>query len=128
MTFVTRVHGFTDAALEMNQWLEEYIAQGGGDAAEAVADAVYDALNLPWRPEAAKICILLSDAPPHGYEPTGDAFPDGCPCGLDPLMIAQMMSRKKIILCTVGVGSHIGEFALSSIFILEELYALCVQF
>ncbi|CAF1526217.1 unnamed protein product [Rotaria sp. Silwood1] len=102
-TFVTRVHNFTSKVKEMKGWLEQCKADGGGDEPEAVADALQDILKLSWRPEATKICILISDAPPHGLDPSGDGFPNGCPVGLDPIRIVREMAEKNITLYTVGV-------------------------
>ncbi|CAF3282644.1 unnamed protein product [Rotaria sp. Silwood2] len=102
-TFVTRVHNFTNSVNEMESWLNECRADGGGDAPEAVADALHEVLNLSWRPEATRICILISDAPPHGLDPTGDSFPNGCPAGYDPLRLARDMGEHRITLYAVGV-------------------------
>ena len=49
----------------------------GGDAPEAVADALHQVLKLSWRPTAVKICVFISDAPPHGLGTSSDHFPDG---------------------------------------------------
>ncbi len=103
MTFVTRVHNFTDTVEEMKQWLEQCQAQGGGDTPEAVADALREVLTLSWRSEATKICILISDAPPHGLISAGDSFPNGCPVGLDTIKIVRQMAENNITLYTVGV-------------------------
>ncbi|CAF1284021.1 unnamed protein product [Didymodactylos carnosus] len=102
-TFVTRAHDFTASVKQMKGWLEDCTAVGGGDAPEAVADAMHDVLKLSWRAEATKICILITDAPPHGLDPSGDSFPNGCPNGLDPIKIAREMAEKHITLYTVGV-------------------------
>jgi predicted component of type VI protein secretion system len=56
-------------------------AVGGGDGPEAVTDGLFDVVRLDWRPNAARGVVWFGDAPPHGVEPTGDAFPAGCPCG-----------------------------------------------
>ena len=110
-TFVTRVHDFTGKVKEMRAWLEQCEAQGGGDTPEAVADALHDVLKLSWRPEATKICILISDAPPHGLDPTnGDGFPEGDPTGVDPIKTVREMAEKQITLYVVGVEPPIGEF------------------
>jgi hypothetical protein len=95
-------------------WLNECVAAGGGDGPEAVVDALYHSLNLLWRPDAEKIYILVADALPHGVERKGDSFPFGCPCGYDPIDIAQKMSQKDIKLYIVGVESHLGKFSLLS--------------
>ena len=95
----------------MKGWLEHCSAAGGGDGPEAVADALNDALNLPWCIGSVKICILISDAPPHGLSPSGDGFPSGCPAGFDPLAIVRKMAEKNITLYTVGVEPPIGKLA-----------------
>ncbi|CAF3778566.1 unnamed protein product [Rotaria sp. Silwood1] len=107
-TFVTRVHNFTNSVNEMESWLNECRADGGGDAPEAVADALHEVLNLSWRSEATRICILISDAPPHGLDPTVDSFPNGCPAGYDPLRLARDMGEHRITLYAVGVEPPIG--------------------
>ena len=55
------------------------IFDSGGDGPEAVADALHQVLKLNWRPEATKICVFISDAPPHGLavDGRGDGFPEG---------------------------------------------------
>ncbi len=92
----------------MKGWLDQCQAQGGGDGPEAVADALHEVVKLSWRPKATKICILISDAPPHGLDPNGDRFPNGCPNGLDPIKIAREMAQNYITLYTVGVEPPIG--------------------
>jgi len=52
----------------------------GGDGPEAVADALNDLLTLSWRATATKICVFISDAPPHGLGGGGDGFPAGIVC------------------------------------------------
>lgn len=101
-TFVTRTHDFTSSVSQMKSWLDSCSAQGGGDGPEAVADALHDVLKLSWRDEATKICVLISDAPPHGLAESGDGFPDGCPAGLDPIDITRKMAEKGITLYSVG--------------------------
>ncbi|CAM4935893.1 unnamed protein product [Rotaria socialis] len=102
-TFVTRVHDFTAKVSEMKGWLQQCQANGGGDAPEAVADGLHAVLKLSWRTESTKICILIADAPPHGLNPSGDGFPNGCPDGLDPVQIVREMVEKHITLYSVGV-------------------------
>ncbi|CAF1417652.1 unnamed protein product [Adineta steineri] len=96
----------------MSRRLAECIPQGGGDGPEAVVDALHAALNLSWR-DATKICVLIVDAPPHGLDPNGDAFPNGCPCGRDPVRVVEEMAEERIILYTVGVEPSIGIVFLS---------------
>ena len=65
-TFTTRTHDFTSEPKKMRQYLSQYGAQGGGDGPEAVSQAMHEAVNLKYRPDAIKICLLIADAPPHG--------------------------------------------------------------
>ncbi len=116
---MTRVHDFTDKVNEMKGWLEHCQAGGGGDGPEAVADALHDVLKLSWRAESTKICILISDAPPHGLSPAGDGFPNGCPLGLDPINIVREMAEKHITLYTVGVEPPIGKLSIN--FVMHNL-------
>jgi hypothetical protein len=86
--------------------------KGCGDKPEAVADGLHAVLKLSWRTESTKICVLISDAPPHGLDPNGDRFPDGCPDGLDPIKIVREMAEKHITLYVVGVEPPIGKLSL----------------
>ncbi|KAL8601608.1 hypothetical protein ACOMHN_003874 [Nucella lapillus] len=101
-SYVTQVHDFTSSVGTMKGWLEQSTANGGGDTPEAVADALHDVLKLSWRPEATKICVLVSDAPPHGLQPSGDGFPNGCPAGHDPMDIVRKLAEKGITLYVAG--------------------------
>lgn len=101
-TFVTQVHDFTSQVRDMKEWLDASRAKGGGDEPEAVADALHDVLKLSWRPEATKICVLVSDAPPHGLMTSGDSFPNGCPHGHDPMAICRQLAQKGVTLYVVG--------------------------
>jgi len=53
---------------------------------------------------------LIADAPPHGIEPSGDGFPNGCPCGTDPLKIAKQMAERGIIIYAVAVEPNLSNF------------------
>ncbi|XP_033727802.1 LOW QUALITY PROTEIN: uncharacterized protein LOC117317113 [Pecten maximus] len=109
-SFVTRPHDFTASVSTMKSWLNGCRARGGGDGPEAVADALQDMLTLSWRENATKICVLVSDAPPHGLAPHGDAFPDGCPAGLDPMDIVRQFAAKGITLYSVGCEPAINPY------------------
>ncbi|XP_048735269.1 uncharacterized protein LOC125650791 [Ostrea edulis] len=109
-TFVTRVHDFTPSVGTMKKWLAACSASGGGDTPEAVADALHDVLKLTWRENATKICVLISDAPPHGLDPNGDTFPNGCPAGLDPMVTVRELAEKGITLYSVGCEPAINKY------------------
>ncbi|KAL3858621.1 hypothetical protein ACJMK2_008892 [Sinanodonta woodiana] len=109
-SFVTRVHDFTPSPKTMKSWLDACSAAGGGDTPEAVADALYDLTKLSWRPEATKICVFISDAPPHGLGCDSDGFPSGCPLGLDPMEITRQLAEMGITIYLVGCEPSISPF------------------
>jgi hypothetical protein len=109
-SYVTRVFPFTPDVAEMQQYVSTMSASGGGDGPEAVTAALDDALNLPWRPNATKVAVLIADAPPHGLEPTGDGFPNGDPEGRDPLEIARRMAENAITVYAVGCEPALGGY------------------
>jgi Ca-activated chloride channel family protein len=77
-SFVSRAVPLTDDVAAIRKAVESMQASGGGDGPEALTDGLVDLVRLDWRPSAA---LLVGDAPPHGVEPGGDGFPEGCPCG-----------------------------------------------
>jgi len=109
-TYVTKVFPFTADVGAMQRNVETMSASGGGDGPEAVTAALHDALHLPWRPNAAKVAVLIADAPPHGLEPTGDGFPNGDPEGRDPLQICREMAAHGITVYTVGCEPALGGY------------------
>lgn len=67
-----------------------------------VADCMYDILHMDWRPNATKVAVLISDAPPHGLGEKDDGFPNGCPCNHDPLELARECAAQGITIYCVG--------------------------
>lgn len=80
-TFVTKVTALTDDIDAARAAVLALSAVGGGDGPEAATDGLFDVVRLAWRPGAARAVVWFGDAPPHGVEPSGDAWPAGCPCG-----------------------------------------------
>lgn len=101
-SFVTRVLDFTWSLRDMKTRLDACSADGGGDAPESVVDAMHELLKLSWRPEATKVCVFISDAPPHGLGTNGDNFPTGCPSGLDPMVVIRQIAEKCITMYMIG--------------------------
>jgi hypothetical protein len=59
--FQSLYHRFTDdSPIFSAGYVNTMKAHGGGDGPEAVTAALADAFNLPWRPNATKICALAS--------------------------------------------------------------------
>lgn len=64
--FVTRTHDFTDDLGTFQQMLARVQAGGGGDTPEALNEALHEVVHgLSWRTDAARLVVLVADAPPH---------------------------------------------------------------
>ena len=64
--FMTRTHDFTDDLAAFQQQLARVQAQGGGDIPEALNEALHEVVHgLSWRVDAARMVVLVDDAPPH---------------------------------------------------------------
>ncbi|KAL7678110.1 hypothetical protein ACOME3_004338 [Neoechinorhynchus agilis] len=88
--------------------LDKAEAFGGGDAPEAMADAMNCALNdISWTGGSQKLAFMLTDSIPHGIARIGDSYPEGCPCGFDPILLAKEMASKSITLFPVTSGHEV---------------------
>jgi len=64
--FITRTHDFTDDLGAFQQMLARVQAGGGGDTPEALNEAFHEVVHgLSWRTDAARLVVLVADAPPH---------------------------------------------------------------
>ena len=64
--FITRTHDFTDDLGAFQQMLARVQAGGGGDTPEALNEALHEVVHtLSWRVDAARMVVLVADAPPH---------------------------------------------------------------
>ena len=64
--YVTRTHDFTDDLGAFQQQLANVQAHGGGDTPEALNEALHEVVHgLSWRQQAARMVVLVADAPPH---------------------------------------------------------------
>lgn len=109
-TFAVKASDWTSSVGTMKKYVDSMQAQGGGDGPESVVDALQAALKLDYRDNCARVCVLIADAPPHGLGEGGDGFPDGCPCGLDPIAVAREMAQKDIVIYAVGVEPSLGHY------------------
>ncbi|KAG8699754.1 hypothetical protein FRC11_013505 [Ceratobasidium sp. 423] len=101
-TFVTQKFNFTSDSDVMTSNLGTLTASGGGDGPEAQTDALFDALHAQWNEQATKVAVLITDSPPHGLGESSDSFTGGCPCGRDPLKVAEDMLNSGITLYVVA--------------------------
>ena len=115
-TFVTKPFGFTASLSTMKSQLGTLSASGGGDGPEAVAAGLKDTLDAAWRDDAAKVCILIADAPPHGLGESGDGFPNGAPDGVDPLAVLDRMSALGITIYSVGCQPALSRYQYATEF------------
>ncbi len=66
--YVVRHFDFTNSVDEMQEYLADQKADGGGDYPEAMDQALEMAVNAQWRDgNTARVMLLVADAPPH-YE------------------------------------------------------------
>ena len=64
--FLTRSLDFTDDLRAFQAELARLQAAGGGDMPEALNEALHEVVhNLAWRADAARMVVLVGDAPPH---------------------------------------------------------------
>lgn len=56
---------FTSDVDEFRHQLEGLSPSGGGDEPESTLDAIYVAINSPWRPMCHKSILVFTDAPSH---------------------------------------------------------------
>jgi len=107
-SFVYRVHPFTSDFRKTQSVIEKLHPEGGGDGPEAVFDGLRAACEgLDWRPHARRLAILVGDAPPHGVDARGDAFPNGCPCGLTLLDTTAIFEEKGVVLYALGLTDYV---------------------
>ena len=118
-SYVTQVFEFVSSNHEMSQNLSTLSADGGGDGPEALTAGLHAAKNLSWRKDAAKVVVLIADAPPHGLGERGDGFPEGDPDGLDPLVIAREMSNLGIAIYAVGCEPSLSSYSFAKPFLIS---------
>ncbi len=65
-TYVTKVLDLTADFNKVKLFITSVEKTGGGDAPEAVEEALFQANNLHWRVASKRAIVLVGDAPPHG--------------------------------------------------------------
>jgi von Willebrand factor type A domain len=65
-TYVTKVQDLTADVSAVQRFVELVEPTGGGDAPEAVEEALYEANQLSWGVGSRRAGVLIGDAPPHG--------------------------------------------------------------
>ena len=88
--------GFTNNVDTVISNLNTLTAHGGEDGPEAITAALDKTLKLKWRGDAAKIAVIITDAPPHGIGERDDDYYDGEPDGMiTPNFCMKLMQRRQ---------------------------------
>ena len=104
---------FTSDAAEFMENMGSIVAGGGGDGPEAVECGLKRALDMDWREDAVKVCILIGDAPPHGLGEPNDAFSAGAPEeDMDVFCTLERMYEKGIRVYGIGCEPALSDLYL----------------
>ena len=99
--YVTRIIDLSDDLDSVYASLMDFQAQGGGDEAESVNQALYEAVHrLSWSqdPQTYQVIFLVGDAPPHMDYPNDIAFPE----------TLDIAKKKGIRVNSIQCGQHAG--------------------
>ncbi|XP_064626869.1 alpha-protein kinase vwkA-like [Lineus longissimus] len=104
--YLVKVQDFTNLK-EMKQALDNCAVGSGHDFPEGVTCGLERAVKLDWQSES-RICVLVTDAPPHGLGDAhiADDYPNGCPDGHDPIQLANVLGEKGITLHLLAVKTN----------------------
>ncbi len=108
-TWVTQKYELTSDTQKIEENVKEMLAHGGGDGPEAVSAAMNIANRMEFLRDAAKVVVLVADAPPHGVE-TGDRWLHGTPDGSDWKKESEIAYEKGIVYHMVGCYPEIAGY------------------
>ncbi len=108
-TYVTQKFELSPDTAKIEDNIRSMNASGGGDGPEAVSDALHVANRMEYLRDAAKVMVLVGDAPPHGVE-EGDRWPDGPPSGIKWRDEVKKAYEKGIVIHTVGCFPEIQNY------------------
>jgi len=106
---VTKVSDFTQDEQECQGIVDGWYTKSNTDTAEALATALGEVGGLTWDPRAQRICIVITDAPPHGLGRNvgyGDIYPEGPPDGSDVFKNAHTLGLAGVALYMVYTGRN----------------------
>lgn len=87
---VRESHTFTDEVALFSDWIEAQDADGGGNEPENALGGLQQAAGFPFRAEAQRLILLITDAPLHEY---GDG-PDSDVSFDDPLLTVEATAAR----------------------------------
>jgi hypothetical protein len=108
-TYVTKKYELSSDTSKIEKNILQMQAYGGGDGPEAISDALEVANRMEFLRDAAKIQVLVGDAPPHGVE-NGDRWPKGPPSGARWKDEVKKAYEKGIVIHTVGCYPEIESY------------------
>jgi Mg-chelatase subunit ChlD len=109
-TYIAQKFELTSDTSLIEQNIMKMEASGGGDGPEAVSTALQIMNKMEFLNDAAKVAVLIGDAPPHGVE-SGDRWPQGTPDGAKWDKEAKKAFEKGIVIHTVGCFPEIASYA-----------------
>lgn len=74
-----QISGFTEDPVKIKSFLENVYASGGGDVPEDLFGALHLATMEKWREGSNRVIVVISDAPPHGKEFSGNDYHSNTP-------------------------------------------------
>lgn len=110
-SYITKVQSLTVNVEELQNFISYTSDGNGGDADEAVEDALHDAFEMNWNEINSKSIVLFGDARPH--EETE------CPYQHSYFEIVRSLYQKQITINTVYCSSHIDYRRLASLYEVE---------
>jgi len=108
-TYVTQKFELSPDTAKIEQNVMQMEASGGGDGPEAVSTALQVMNRMEFLNDAAKVAVLIGDAPPHGVE-NGDRWPQGTPDGANWEQESKRAFDKGIVIHTVGCFPEISNY------------------
>ena len=109
--YITKVQQLTVDVQKLQDFITATPDGNGGDADEAVEDALHDALVMNWNEINARSIVLFGDARPHEQRE--------CPYQHDYFEIVRSLYQKQVTVNTVYCSSHIDYRRLASLYEVE---------
>lgn len=102
--YLVRTQDLTADINRALKFIEDIDAAGGGDQPEAVADALFEAIehDMSWDKNARKAIILIGDAPPHGEGGADRNYRYGSPNGYNYRDEIEVANKKGITIYTMS--------------------------
>lgn len=101
--YITKVKKLSSNVQELQEFIDLTCCGNGGDADEAVEDALHDALEMNWGQYSKRSIVLFGDACPHE--------PNQCPYGFSYFNIVEQLFKKNAVINSVFCNPCAGDVA-----------------